>query len=475
VFRFGPFEFDPKSGQLRSESGTHLLADQPLALLTALLERPGEMVSREELRLRLWPEGTFVDFDHGLNSAVSRLREALKDSANTPRFVETIPRRGYRLLVPVEAEGPVLADAVAPTPPLPADDAAQQAAPVVAREPAMAWAARHRGVLAWMGVAATGLFTMLVVGVVQSRRDAGRVPLLASFVIDLPDEWQILNESPAISPDSRHIIFSAWNPRAGSRAIWHRPLDAGAVRMLPATEDGSAPFWSPDGKSIGFFAEGKLKTIPLAGGSARVVCDAALDATGTWIKADVILFAPGPTGAVSAVTVEHGAVRPITKVDRSSGELQHVRPTSLPDRRHFVYLVNRKDQLVATLASVDGTDALPLGTVQSHVVADPSGLVVFIRDGALMAQRLDVAAGRLTGDATVLAERLTQLRGFYGRFSTSPAVLVYLKGRRQLDRSELRIFDRAGKTVGTVGEPVNIRRRVFHRMACAWPWRAAMR
>ncbi len=357
VFRFGPFEFDPKSGHLRSESSTNRLADQPLALLTALLERPGEMVSREELRLRLWPEGTFVDFDHGLNSAVSRLREALNDSANTPRFVETIPRRGYRLLVPVEAEGPVVGDAVAPTEPLPANDAAQQAAPAVAREPAMEWPARHRALLAWMGVVATALFAVFVAGVVQSRRPAGPAPLLASVVIDLPDEWIILNESPAISPDSRHIVFSAWNPRAGRRAVWHRPLDTGAARMLPATEDGSGPFWSPDGKSIGFFAEGKLKTIQLAGGPARVVCDAVQDATGTWIRPDVILFAPGPTGAVSEVSVEHGAVRQITKVDRSRGELRHVRPTSLPDGRHFVYLANRKDELVATLASVDGTDA----------------------------------------------------------------------------------------------------------------------
>ena len=452
VFRFGPFELDPKSGQLRSESGTHRLADQPLALLTALLERPGEMVSREELRLRLWPDGTFVDFDHGLNSAVSRLREELNDSANTPRFVETIPRRGYRLLVPVEAEGPVAGDALAPTEPLPADDATQQAAAAVAREPATA-PPRRRARLAWMGVAA-GLFVVLIAAVVQSRCGTGPVPLLASFVIDLPSEWIILNESPAISPDSRHIIFSAWNPRDGRRAIWHRPLETGATRMLAATEDGSAPFWSPDGKSIGFFAEGKLKTIPLAGGSARVVCDAVQDATGTWIRADAILFAPGPTGAVSEVNVEHGTVRAITQVDRSGGVLRHVRPKGLPDGRHFIYLANRKDQLVATLASVDGTDAVPLGTVQSHVVAGPSDLVVFVRDGTLLAQRLDVAAGRLTGDATVLAEGLTNPGGFVdGRFSTSPALLIYLKVRRQLYRSAIRIFDRAGKTVGTVGEP----------------------
>ena len=227
--------------------------------------------------------------------------------------------------------------------------------------------------------------------------------------------------------------------------------------MLAATEDGSGPFWSPDGKSIGFFAEGKLKTIQLAGGPARVVCDAVENATGTWIRADVILFAPGPTGAVSEVSVEHGTVRQVTRVDRSSGELRHVRPTSLPDGRHFVYLASRKDQLVATLASVDGTDAVPLGTVQSHVVAAPSDLVVFVRDGTLLAQRLDVAAGRLTGDATVLAEGLTQPGGsgsVDGRFSTSPAMLVYLKVRRGgFGQSELRIFDRAGKTVGTVGEP----------------------
>src|SRR6185436_597304 len=128
AFHFGPFEFDPRSGHLRSERGTHRLADQPLALLNALLERPGEMVSREELRHKLWPDGTFVDFDHGLNSAVSRLREALNDPATAPRFVETIPRRGYRLLVPVEAHGPAVVAEAPPAEPRPAGDAAPIAA-----------------------------------------------------------------------------------------------------------------------------------------------------------------------------------------------------------------------------------------------------------------------------------------------------------------------------------------------------------
>src|SRR5262245_6558945 len=100
---FGPFILDPRTGELRGNGATQRLSEQPLALLLALLERAGEMVSREELRQRLWPDGTFVDFEHGLNSAVSRLREALDDSASAPRFLETIPRRGYRLLVAPES------------------------------------------------------------------------------------------------------------------------------------------------------------------------------------------------------------------------------------------------------------------------------------------------------------------------------------------------------------------------------------
>ena len=106
--RFGPFELDARSGELRNGDTRQLLADQPLAILKALIERPGELVGRDELRQRLWPDGTFVGFDHGLNSAINRLREALHDSAESPRFIETIPRRGYRLLVPIRVIGPTV-------------------------------------------------------------------------------------------------------------------------------------------------------------------------------------------------------------------------------------------------------------------------------------------------------------------------------------------------------------------------------
>src|SRR6266516_1071625 len=105
--RFGEFEMDEHAGELRKEGIKVRLQEQPLQILQILLEHPGEVVTREDLRKRIWPSDTFVDFDHGINNAIKRLREALGDTAETPRFVETLPRRGYRFIagtdVPVQA------------------------------------------------------------------------------------------------------------------------------------------------------------------------------------------------------------------------------------------------------------------------------------------------------------------------------------------------------------------------------------
>src|SRR5215831_14077968 len=102
ILRFSIFEVNLQTGELRRKGQKVKLQDQPFQVLAALLERPGEVVTREELRSRLWPADTFVDFDHRLAAAISKLRDALNDSAENPRFVETVGRRGYRFMVPVE-------------------------------------------------------------------------------------------------------------------------------------------------------------------------------------------------------------------------------------------------------------------------------------------------------------------------------------------------------------------------------------
>ena len=103
--RFGAFEVDTRSGELRRQGLRLKLQEQPFQVLVLLLERPGELVTREELTKKLWCDNTFVDFDRGLNKAINRLREVLRDSAEKPRFIETLPHRGYRFIAPVESAG----------------------------------------------------------------------------------------------------------------------------------------------------------------------------------------------------------------------------------------------------------------------------------------------------------------------------------------------------------------------------------
>src|SRR3981081_652751 len=100
--RFDVFELDSRAGELRKNGVKLRLRGQPLQVLTILLERSGNLVTREELRAQIWPADTFVDFDHSLHNAIARLRETLGDSAETPRYIETLPRRGYRFIAPVE-------------------------------------------------------------------------------------------------------------------------------------------------------------------------------------------------------------------------------------------------------------------------------------------------------------------------------------------------------------------------------------
>jgi DNA-binding winged helix-turn-helix (wHTH) protein/tetratricopeptide (TPR) repeat protein len=133
IFTFGPFELDAQSGELRKQGLRIRLAEQPRSVLRLLLQRPGEVVSREEIQQRLWPEGTFVDFDAGLSSAVRKLRAALGDTAEHPRFIETIPRHGYRFIAPVRTSTPPpLVEAAPPS-------AAPPSTPTPSRAAGIAW------------------------------------------------------------------------------------------------------------------------------------------------------------------------------------------------------------------------------------------------------------------------------------------------------------------------------------------------
>lgn len=134
ILRFGVFQADLKSGELRKNGVKIRLQEQPFQVLAMLLDHPGDVVTREELRQKLWPADTFVDFDHSLNTAINKLREALGDSASNPRFVETLARRGYRFIAPVQCSDRVPAATAADSPPAMATPAAASATPGVQPE-----------------------------------------------------------------------------------------------------------------------------------------------------------------------------------------------------------------------------------------------------------------------------------------------------------------------------------------------------
>ena len=115
VLRFGVFDLNPATGELRRAGVRVRIQPQPLRVLEILAARSGEIVSREDLRRAIWGDGTFVDFEHGLNFCVNQVRRALGDSATSPRFVETVPRRGYRFMAPVERVEPVAVSFAVPT------------------------------------------------------------------------------------------------------------------------------------------------------------------------------------------------------------------------------------------------------------------------------------------------------------------------------------------------------------------------
>ena len=211
----GDFQVDLRSGDVIGAGRRARLQVQSLELLKALLEQPGRMVSRDELRQRLWPTDTFVDFDHGLNAAVRRLRETLGDSADAPRFIETIPRRGYRLISTTD---------LAPPPgPAPAPLVFASASPEPVDEPSAAVEAplpigpRAR-VWRWLPLISAGMCAaILAVGAwFAGLRSPSAAPLMATFDVDVPAGWSIAPATTSRSPLTGDTWLSP--PRTATRS-----------------------------------------------------------------------------------------------------------------------------------------------------------------------------------------------------------------------------------------------------------------
>jgi eukaryotic-like serine/threonine-protein kinase len=262
----------------------------------------------------------------------------------------------------------------------------------------------------------------------------------------------------ALAPDGERIAFVASTP-GGTRSLWVRSLDGLIAQPLPGTDNADFPFWSPDGRSIGFFADGKLKRIEASGGPAVVLCDATPNGLGgTWSREGVILFAH-PAAPISRISDSGGSPSPVTRLDAARHETTHRYPYFLPDGRHFLYLAanlagapDDPGNLIH-IGAIDSKEASSLIPGYSNTIFAGDHLL-FQRDGSLFAQRLDAKRLRTIGAPVPIAERIAMYTPFWRDAvfcAAESGTIAY--GTAVAAPSQLLWFDRFGRQTGAVGEP----------------------
>jgi dipeptidyl aminopeptidase/acylaminoacyl peptidase len=306
---------------------------------------------------------------------------------------------------------------------------------------------RVPGRLAWalVGVLAIALAGA---GAWQLRQRVARPPAVA-FDIELPSNLQY-EMTPTLSPDGRWLAFAAYDS-TGSAGLWLRPLNGREMRRIPGIEsnEDAGPFWSPDSRTLAFFAKGKLLRMALEGGTAEVLCDAPNPRGGSWGKDDVILFAPNSQGAIFRVPAAGGTPVAVTRVDSTHGEISHRYPRFLPDGRRFLYVSLGSEQRghATWLASLDGRRPRHVLDATSVAVYGAPGQVVFQRHGALMAQAFDANSGHLKGQPrTLVGETIAHQMGCDNFSMSGNGLLACVTGR--LGRDRLFWYDRSGRRLG---------------------------
>jgi Tol biopolymer transport system component/DNA-binding winged helix-turn-helix (wHTH) protein len=344
--RFGPFEADLETHELWKNGMKLKLGGQPFEILAILLRRNGQMVSREELQKELWAADTFVDFNHGLNAAVNKLRETLSDSADDPQYIETLPRRGYRFIGKVETVG--APEAEAPR----ASAEVSSVAPPAPRGPEpdrddRARARSRRKLVATLAVAAAalGLLLWTLFRGLENREERERATRAGqpSRVLTLvPDPAS----DPAISPDGKAVAFRRNIYAPGGAGIFVTSSEGQTLAQLSAHPGDCCPAWSPDGKRIAFSRiaadEYGIYVVEAAGGTPRKLShedprkkrgELAWTADGKFIAFSG--DSPGGGAQIFLLSIEDSSVRPLSE---PQGQDRDWGPAVSPDGRQLAFV-----------------------------------------------------------------------------------------------------------------------------------------
>jgi serine/threonine-protein kinase len=349
------------------------LPPRVLGVLELLLARAGEVVARQELIDSVWKEA-FVT-DTSLAEAVSVLRQALGDDPQAPRYIQTVHRRGYRFVAPVTETGPAaLGSSMAAAPVQSA--AAEVASPSIGGS-LVPWTVA--AICATLAAAAVWQFTTrqsVTAPVVRLRVDP-----VAGTAFDL--------RAPALvlSPDGSRAAWSACDS-SGCR-LYTRPLDAIDPSIIPGTDGASAPFFSPDGRWVGFFADGKLRKVAIAGGEPVSIADAPQPLGAAWLPSGRIVFAASARGGLKVVSERGGDAVALTTPNARAGEFGHAWPSALPDGRSMLFTIVRAP-LVETpgriaVLTLDGNAARWQPVIDAADMARPmtADYIAYSRGGEL--------------------------------------------------------------------------------------------
>ena len=434
--RFGVFEVDFEAGELRKSGLKIALQEQPFHVLTLLLENAGKLVGRDELQQKIWAADTYVEFDRGLNTAINKVREALGDSAGNPRFIETVPRRGYRFLAPVEAVNGNHAEKIAsssPDPPLPQGHRFHIW--LVALSVVLAAAV---GVVAWEGF----------------HRPAADLPLRKFDLVpaDLtPDTF------PVISPDGQQIVYDVRSPSQPNRKLRVYRLDAGESYEVPGTEGGDSQFWSPDSEFIGFMVDRTLRKVPVRGGAPMVLYQTPdnqwINGPGSWsLDGRFIAFPSGSSPRGLYEVSAWGGSSPKMLI-QTSDKLPYLKGP------HFVAAGRGSSLVVYTVGNA------PCGnTIVLHNLDTGSRQVLGIGSSPAYSPTGHILYGPplLFRGIWAVPVSLKTLKPTGGSFSIDPdgtnesvardGTLAYLKGGHPSEK-QLVWLDRAGRKLSEIGQP----------------------
>ena len=315
---------------------------------------------------------------------------------------------------------------------------------------------RTRERLIWIAAVSLPLIIAIALAFSNFRR-APNASQTVRFFITPTDQVAFI--SALISPDGRLLLIRG-RDSSGKTLLWIRSLDSLSTQPLSGTDNSAYPFWSPDSRSIAFFADSKLKRIEITGGPPQTLCDTGTGsgAGGAWNRDGVIVFARDHASGLYRVSAAGGIATALTALDKTQGDISHKYPQFLPDGKRFLYLAQnaKTEDSSIYVRAIDSSENRLILKTRAQAAYVPDGYLLFLRDRTLMAQPFDVSKLQLTGEPVLLAEQVgfNFAAGFANYSVSDNGVLTYMSGG-SITGGQPFLFDRDGKSLGPVGPTGN--------------------